>query len=260
MINNAQIKRLVSIFNEKKLSHSYLIVTTNIEKALSDINEFLITIFDDKENNFKNLLKSNSHPNIITIKPQDNKIKKEVIDSLKSSFSLQPILIDYNIYIICEPEKMNNTAYNRLLKFVEEPEKNIIGFFITTKKIRVPATIISRCEIIKCIYNEDEGNIDDENTYAIAKKYIENIENNNNVMWYNNSVLLKELPERESIVKLFDYLWRIYSDKKDNQTYRNNYKKLNIISKYIEQLNYNVNLSLLLNSFGIEMSEVNEEN
>ena len=44
---------------------------------------------------------------------------------------------------------MNDTSFNKMLKFLEEPEDNILGFYITRNKDSVANTIVSRCELIK---------------------------------------------------------------------------------------------------------------
>ncbi|NMA50763.1 MAG: hypothetical protein GX951_02815 [Mollicutes bacterium] len=260
MKKDDQISQLTKVFVENKLSHSYLVVTTNIEQTVNEIKRFLCNIFDKKDNNFKKLLNTDSHPNVVIIKPKENKIKKDSIDNLKRAFSLKPTMISYNVYIICEPEKMNSTAYNRLLKFIEEPEKNIFGFFVTKNKIMVPETIVSRCEIIKSKYEEDQCYYEDEELYLRAMEFIENIEKKSNILWYNNNNLFKKITEREMVIKFLNYLLNIYRDDLYNKNiYVNNYSKIQIINKYIEQLNYNVNVNILLNSFGIEMSELNEK-
>ena len=92
-------------------------------------------------------------PNIITIEPDGKSIKKDAVENLKKVFSLKPTYMPFNIYIIKYPEKMNASAYNKMLKFLEEPEEGIIGFYISKNKDNVASTIISRCELVKSYYN-----------------------------------------------------------------------------------------------------------
>src|SRR5680860_74724 len=52
----------------------------------------------------------------------------------------------YRIFIIDEVHMLSISAWNALLKTLEEPPKNVIFISCTTEIHKVPATIISRCE------------------------------------------------------------------------------------------------------------------
>lgn len=65
-------------------------------------------------------------------------IKDEVLFSPNSS--------RYKIYIIDEVHMLSNSAFNALLKTIEEPPEYIIFIFATTEIHKVPATIRSRCQ------------------------------------------------------------------------------------------------------------------
>ncbi|MBN1648501.1 MAG: DNA polymerase III subunit gamma/tau [Spirochaetales bacterium] len=65
-------------------------------------------------------------------------IKDEVLFSPNSS--------RYKIYIIDEVHMLSNSAFNALLKTIEEPPPYIVFIFATTEVHKVPATIRSRCQ------------------------------------------------------------------------------------------------------------------
>jgi DNA polymerase-3 subunit gamma/tau len=52
----------------------------------------------------------------------------------------------YKIYIIDEVHMLSNSAFNALLKTIEEPPPYIVFVFATTEVQKVPATIRSRCQ------------------------------------------------------------------------------------------------------------------
>ena len=52
----------------------------------------------------------------------------------------------YKIYIIDEVHMLTNSAFNALLKTIEEPPEYVIFIFATTELQKVPATIKSRCQ------------------------------------------------------------------------------------------------------------------
>ena len=65
-------------------------------------------------------------------------IKDEVLFSPNASL--------YKIYIIDEVHMLSNSAFNALLKTIEEPPPYIVFIFATTEAHKVPATIRSRCQ------------------------------------------------------------------------------------------------------------------
>jgi len=52
----------------------------------------------------------------------------------------------YKVYIIDEVHMLSNSAFNALLKTIEEPPPYIVFIFATTELHKVPATIKSRCQ------------------------------------------------------------------------------------------------------------------
>ncbi|MDY7034107.1 MAG: DNA polymerase III subunit gamma/tau [Thermodesulfobacteriota bacterium] len=52
----------------------------------------------------------------------------------------------YRIYIIDEVHMLSNSAFNALLKTLEEPPRHIIFMFATTEPHKIPKTILSRCQ------------------------------------------------------------------------------------------------------------------
>ncbi len=65
-------------------------------------------------------------------------IRDEVLFSPSSS--------RYKVYIIDEVHMLSNSAFNALLKTIEEPPPYIVFVFATTEVHKVPATIRSRCQ------------------------------------------------------------------------------------------------------------------
>ncbi len=68
------------------------------------------------------------------------------IRNLRESVRYSPIHSRYKIYIIDEVHMLTQEAFNALLKTLEEPPPNVVFIFATTNPIKVPQTILSRCE------------------------------------------------------------------------------------------------------------------
>ncbi len=65
---------------------------------------------------------------------------------IKDEVLFPPQSSRYKIYIIDEVHMLSNSAFNALLKTIEEPPPYIIFIFATTELHKVPATIRSRCQ------------------------------------------------------------------------------------------------------------------
>ncbi len=52
----------------------------------------------------------------------------------------------YKVYIIDEVHMLSKSAFNALLKTLEEPPPRVIFIFATTELIKIPDTILSRCQ------------------------------------------------------------------------------------------------------------------
>lgn len=91
------------------------------------------------------LINEGSHPDVIEIDAASNSRVEEmrnVIEKVKYA----PIKGRYKIYIIDEVHMLSNSAFNSLLKTLEEPPENVIFILATTEVYKVLPTIVSRCQ------------------------------------------------------------------------------------------------------------------
>lgn len=68
------------------------------------------------------------------------------IRQIKDEVMFPPNSCRYKIYIIDEVHMLSTSAFNALLKTIEEPPPYVIFIFATTELQKVPATIKSRCQ------------------------------------------------------------------------------------------------------------------
>lgn len=85
---------------------------------------------------------------ITIINPDGLWIKKDQLLELQKNFSKKAIESEQKIYIINNAECLNTSAANSILKFLEEPEENIIAILMTDNSYQLLETIRSRCQII----------------------------------------------------------------------------------------------------------------
>ncbi|MFC3057637.1 DNA polymerase III subunit gamma/tau [Paenirhodobacter populi] len=69
-------------------------------------------------------------------------IRNNVLDSVHYA----PTSARYKVYIIDEVHMLSNSAFNALLKTLEEPPAHVKFIFATTEIRKVPVTVLSRCQ------------------------------------------------------------------------------------------------------------------
>ncbi|OQY39321.1 MAG: hypothetical protein B6229_03950 [Spirochaetaceae bacterium 4572_7] len=95
-------------------------------------------------NNCKEIT-SGSSMDVIEIDGASNTSVNDIRE-IKDEVLFAPSGSKYKIYIIDEVHMLSNSAFNALLKTIEEPPEYIIFIFATTEIHKVPATIRSRCQ------------------------------------------------------------------------------------------------------------------
>lgn len=68
------------------------------------------------------------------------------VRDMKDEIAFTPALLKYRVYIIDEVHMMSASAFNALLKTLEEPPTYVIFILATTELHKLPTTIVSRCQ------------------------------------------------------------------------------------------------------------------
>ena len=235
MNNEEIINSIINSFHENNNSHAFLIETNNINACYQDIINIIKKVnckngtIDDC--NVCHTIDAGTNPDIITVRPEKKEINVEPIDNILAQFMTQPLISKYSMYVICEADLLNQTAANSILKFLEEPEEGIVGFFITNRYSSMLPTISSRCEHIIMRYGNnsilDLLDINEEeydSYYNFTKNIIECL---NSDQSYERLAKVSSITakEREEILKIFKLVYKIYVIKFENIV-NNNYNNL----------------------------------
>ena len=146
------LKILTNSLKEGHISHAYLFsgprgtgkttVAKLVAKTVNCLNlqpDFSICLECE---NCKDILNNSS--DIIEIDAASNNGIDEIRE-LKSKINLIPNKLKYKVYIIDEVHMLSISAFNALLKTLEEPPSHVIFILATTEFYKVPETIVSRC-------------------------------------------------------------------------------------------------------------------
>ena len=156
VIKQNYIQYIDKILKNHRVSHTYLIEMDNYEEDMQYVYDFIKMILCDcsyeemkkSDNSIISLIDSNNYPDIKVVEPDGSTIKKSQLMELQKEYSNKSLLDGKRIYIIQHAERLNAASANTMLKFLEEPEDDIIAFLITDSRYHVLETILSRCQIL----------------------------------------------------------------------------------------------------------------
>lgn len=136
------IGQLQGALTKGKISHAYLFVgprgcgKTSVARIFAhEINHFDYQL----EDSYIDIIEIDA----ATFTSVDN------IRELREKAMIMPTLGKYKVYIIDEVHMLSNSAFNALLKILEEPPEHVIFIMATTNPEKIPATIISRTQIYR---------------------------------------------------------------------------------------------------------------
>lgn len=272
------------------ISHAYLIETNNVSYGFNlaiDLAKFFLCngVYDEK---ICNLIDSGNYSNLKIIGGESSIKKSEIID-LKTDFSMKSVDDKRQVYILRDAEELSKSSANSLLKFLEEPEGDVIAILVCTKASNVLSTIVSRCQVVSLINDSNVYESVFSNMYEVGSEmifedfvkekvkeffeiYLNIEENGTKVLAQQNFYEIKEqfkeflhfgyylyydalncLMERE--VKIDNYGVHIKKIATKNSK-DDIIKKMEIINKFIFNSHYNVNMNLFIDNFIISMGSV----
>ena len=263
-------QNFIDYLDHNMFSHAYLFEVGNYEEDYSFILDFVKMLFCNNNNKFNkldcdkcnicSLINQEMFPDLYIIRPDGNEIKKEQLLNLEKEFSNTSIVSNYKICIILEAEKMNISAANSILKFIEEPEDNIFNILVTKNKYKLLPTIVSRCLYFN-IRDNEKYNFEDD--YYVT--FISYLKDNDQLFLNYDSIIdyfyeKDEESEEKKTNKTFNkkkifcffnnlnlYLFDYYNgDLKENIDINKNkiIDYISIIQKSLFELEYNINYKL----------------
>ncbi|MDD2518721.1 MAG: hypothetical protein PHI05_00780 [Bacilli bacterium] len=257
---------LNNTIKKQNISHAYLFISNNYSKtmdfAITFAKEIILKDITDNQvkENIANQINNGTYNNLILIDPEGIIIKKEVVENLQKELSNKSIDGNKRIYIINNCEKLNTQSSNSILKFLEEPEEDIIAILITDNKYQLLETITSRCLNIRLqddkaptednlstkekigmnLFNKtDEMNefINNSHTDEFIDnlvKFIVHYEKNRiQTLLYLNKIWHEKIKDKSEMILAFDIMILFYNDV---LTYKVN-NKINIFKDLDDQIN-----------------------
>lgn len=219
---NVAYNVMVNEINNNMVSHAYLIDENGNKESFNIVIAFVKAILCKKGNTKLYLcgdcslckrIDDGNYPEIKVIEADGMYIKKQQVIDLQKEFSMSSIEGDKRIYIVRDCDKMRAETANSMLKFLEEPDSNIIAILMTNNYNNILPTIISRCQVIKL-----NGQVlidDDDEISKIAIDLINSMEHNGikailnlKELWSNNV----GVKDRDKMSLIVDRIIDMYYD------------------------------------------------
>ena len=151
---------LIKSIRNKKIVQAYLFNYSNIEYIYEYAKSFSKDLIcEQNKKEYKNIcskIDKEIYTELKIIEPINNCIKKEQLLNLQNEVKNKPVEGNKIVYIIKNCEKLNQSAANCILKFLEEPNDDIVAILLTNNINQVISTIKSRCQIYN--FNVMENN------------------------------------------------------------------------------------------------------
>ena len=274
-IQNKFVSYIEKIMMSNKLSHAYLIEMEDSSIEFPFVLLFVKMILCpleinkcDKLNcskcNVCRLIDEKNFPDFEIIEADGNQIKKNQLLELKDEFQKTSLIGKRRVYVIKDAEKLNPSSANTILKFLEEPEENIIAILLTRNRYQVLDTILSRCQILAL--NDASMVIRYDDEIALFLKYLFN---GKDLFIHYKEILDNILVDKNKAKEVFEQVEKIilgYLGGKLNSDYdltifkeiekKTLLKYVSIIEEEIPKLVYNINYKLWLDSIYTRFVEV----
>lgn len=202
-------KTFVSALEANKLSHAYLL-SGNVGMPLKEAAIYLAkSILCDSRhplacNNCMTCARidEGNYADLMVFGTEDAKIKKGDIEKVMSNFDKTALEEKgIMIYVLHLVETMTPIAVNSLLKFLEEPGKNIYAFLTTENETKVLPTIVSRTQVLR--FREVNRNkvLKDAIEEGVKEEDAEMLSG-----FYNDAALIKDISETKEYALVKDCL------------------------------------------------------
>ena len=91
-----------------------------------------------------------NYPDVMVVDGESSRIKRDDVEKIMNNFD-KTALEDKGImiYVLNNIESMTTVAINAILKFLEEPGKNVYAFLTTENESKILPTILSRTQILR---------------------------------------------------------------------------------------------------------------
>ena len=233
-----------------KVKHAYLFDVSLSHNSILFVYSFIKSILCPEKKmdndgcskcNLCQSIDDRNFPDIITVEPDGTVIKKDQLLELQENFITKSLYNNKKIYIIKYAEDLHPAAANSILKFLEEPEANIVAILLTKNLNNVLPTIVSRCQVLTLLKDNENTSSKERLGQVIfdSEEDYQNFINNDDNTYVDNIVNFIDYYESygiDTILHTSNLWFENFSDKKNNMVAYNL-----MLLYYKDVINYKLN-------------------
>lgn len=145
---------LRNALRQQRIGHAYLFTgprgtgKTSTARILAKAVNCLAAKIDDRPDNTCSVCQAINEGRLLDLIEIDAASNTSVDDvrELRDRVAFAPNEARYKVYVIDEVHMLSTSAFNALLKTLEEPPAHVIFILATTEPHKIPATVLSRCQ------------------------------------------------------------------------------------------------------------------
>lgn len=145
---------LRNALRQDRVGHAYLFTgprgtgKTSTARILAKAVNCLAENIDDRPDNTCSICTAINEGRLLDLIEIDAASNTSVDDvrDLRDRVAFVPSQARYKVYVIDEVHMLSTSAFNALLKTLEEPPAHVIFILATTEPHKIPATVLSRCQ------------------------------------------------------------------------------------------------------------------
>lgn len=147
------VQRIKQMIENNKLSHAYLFHGAAGSPKQEAARYFVHSLFCEQKViggcqvcvACRQII-SHNHPSLLWVASEENSFKIEQTREIQRAMNYLSVAGEYRVAVLEAAEKLTTEAANSLLKFLEEPEDNLIIILLIEDLEKVLPTIKSRCQ------------------------------------------------------------------------------------------------------------------
>ncbi len=162
MSRNLEIlKGLKNAEAEGRLPHAFILSGPASVAKVSCVEEFAAHLFAQNggglfggsdgrtEEQALQRIRARNHPDFTRIEASDGKSSLECVRELPRLVAFQPLEATKRVVLIPEASELNSSAFNSILKVLEEPPPHTMFFLLCRDPGELAQTIVSRCQTLR---------------------------------------------------------------------------------------------------------------
>jgi|GEM_PF-4971912 len=150
--NETILQGLKNAESEGRLPHAFILSGPASVAKVNCVEEFAAHLFARNgrtEEQALQRIRSRNHPDFTRIEATDDRSSLDCVRELPRLVAFKPLEAEKRIVLIPDAAELNSSAFNSILKVLEEPPPHTMFFLLCRDPGELAQTIVSRCQTLR---------------------------------------------------------------------------------------------------------------